>query len=155
MVSSVLTPLTYASTYLCLFIRFANAPVNAQGGKQFDAPAEPHSYQSSSSNLPPNPFARPSDVPDGASQYETAEQEKARLQQQYAAAPTSDAAPHAPSSLPSHVEALYDFAGQEQTDLYFKTGDVIQVTGQEDEMWWRGTVDGRSGIFPSNYTRAV
>ncbi|GAC99407.1 hypothetical protein PHSY_007008 [Pseudozyma hubeiensis SY62] len=121
---------------------FANAPLNAQGGKQFG-------------DAPPNPFSHPSDAPAGAAPYESAEQEKARLQQQYASR-HGDAAPvRASSSFPSHVEALYDFAGQEQDDLAFKIGDVIQVTGQEDEMWWRGTLNGRSGIFPSNYTRAL
>ncbi|CDU23282.1 related to YSC84-protein involved in the organization of the actin cytoskeleton [Sporisorium scitamineum] len=135
---------------------FANAPVNAQGGKQFDAAASSQPYHSSSSDPAPNPFSHPSDASAGASQYETAEQEKARLQQQYAPASASGAgAAHTHPSLPSRVEALYDFAGQEQTDLHFKTGDIIQVTGQEDEMWWRGTLDGRSGIFPSNYTRAL
>lgn len=134
---------------------FANAPVTQQGGKQLNNSASDQSYQPRSDDLPPNPFSHPGDAPAGAAQFESAEQEKARLQQQYVAAPGVRPAAHATSSLPGQVEALYDFDGQEQEDLPFKTGDIIQVTGQEDEMWWRGLLNGRSGIFPSNYTRAL
>ena len=50
---------------------------------------------------------------------------------------------------------MYDFHGPEQGDLSFKAGDIIQVTGEEDEMWWHGTLDDCSGIFPSNYVCAL
>lgn len=53
------------------------------------------------------------------------------------------------------MEATFDFTGQESGDLSFKAGDIIDVTGQEDDMWWRGTVNGRSGIFPSNYVKST
>ncbi|SPO20339.1 related to YSC84 - protein involved in the organization of the actin cytoskeleton [Ustilago trichophora] len=135
---------------------FANAPVNAQGGKQFNDPvSSSQPYQSRFNDLPPNPFTHPADTTTGTPQYESAEQEKARLQQQYATVPGAEASVGAGSSLPARVEALYDFQGQEQDDLSFRTGDVIQVTGQADESWWQGSLNGRSGIFPSNYTRAI
>ncbi|KAF7275240.1 hypothetical protein GWI33_012051 [Rhynchophorus ferrugineus] len=34
--------------------------------------------------------------------------------------------------------------------LCFKKGDVIAVT-QKDEGWWEGTLNGKTGWFPSNY----
>lgn len=140
--------------FSCQTVRFASAPVNAQGGKQFNDPvSSSQPYQARSEDGPPNPFSHPSDAPAGAPQYETAEQEKARLQQQYASAP--GAATGASSSLPARVEALYDFEGQEQGDLSFRVGDIIEVNGQEDEMWWRGSLAGRAGIFPSTYTRPL
>ncbi|KAI6200427.1 BMA-ITSN-1, isoform a [Aphelenchoides besseyi] len=46
--------------------------------------------------------------------------------------------------------ALYQFDAVEPTDLSIKIGDRIWVTGKNGD-WWNGTVDGRSGIFPSNY----
>lgn len=138
--------------------RFANAPVNAQGGKEFNDSHIP------AGDTPPDPLAKASVTPDHASHYESAEQEKARLQQQYnnAAAgagtgttASSAAEASAGATLPARVEAVYDFDGQEEGDLSFKIGAVIEVTGKEDDMWWHGTVAGRSGIFPSNYTRAL
>ncbi|CAD5221169.1 unnamed protein product [Bursaphelenchus okinawaensis] len=46
--------------------------------------------------------------------------------------------------------ALYQFDAVEPTDLSLKIGERIFVTELEGE-WWKGTVDGRSGIFPANY----
>ncbi|KAJ3296236.1 hypothetical protein HK104_001801 [Borealophlyctis nickersoniae] len=45
--------------------------------------------------------------------------------------------------------ALYDFAGDRETDVSFKKGDKIQVTkaGGPSE-WWRGIVNGKEGDFP-------
>ena len=141
--------------------RFANAPVNAQGGKVFnDATSSDHA-QARSGDLPPDPFSHPSDVAAGAPQYESAEQEKARLQQQYASASAAGAGAdnaataRAVSSLPTRVKALSSFEGQEADDLHFKVGDIIEVTGKEDDMWWRGVLAGRSGIFPMNYVEAL
>ncbi|KAN0066306.1 hypothetical protein ACQY0O_000400 [Thecaphora frezii] len=149
---------------------FANAPTAAPGGKSMnDAPS---SYTNVSAaavaaipgDAPPNPFSSPHDAAAGGGHdHETAEQEKERLRRQYAESDAQHAssvvAPPAPyddtSGLPSRVEALYDFESQEPGDLWFKVGEVIQITGREDEMWWRGTVGGRSGIFPCNYTRPL
>ena len=35
--------------------------------------------------------------------------------------------------------------------LKFKKGDIITITQKEDGGWWEGTLDGRTGWFPSNY----
>ena len=49
------------------------------------------------------------------------------------------------------VTAAYDFHRQEPGELEFCQGDVITVTEWLDRNWWRGTVNGRSGVFPSNH----
>lgn len=46
--------------------------------------------------------------------------------------------------------ALYDFAAPEENDLRFAIGDRIWVTETRDD-WWKGTLNGREGIFPANY----
>ena len=46
--------------------------------------------------------------------------------------------------------ALYDYEMQAEGDLSFRTGDVIEIThrtGNENE-WWSGRLNGRSGQFP-------
>lgn len=48
--------------------------------------------------------------------------------------------------------ALYDFQASEPTDLDLKAGDKIWVTEAVDD-WWKGTCNGRSGIFPANYVQ--
>ena len=39
--------------------------------------------------------------------------------------------------------------------LKFKKGDIITVTQKEDGGWWEGTLDGRTGWFPSNYVEEL
>ena len=139
---------------------FANTPVNAQGGKTFsDAPSE-HTNRPAAAvvgtgpDAPPNPFA-------GGPETDSAADEKERLRQHYAAEDAAAAAAAASASvastsnLPSRVEAQHNFDAQEDGDLGFVAGDVIEVIGQEDDMWWRGKMGSRTGIFPSNYTRPL
>ncbi|KAF9183113.1 hypothetical protein BGZ49_004616, partial [Haplosporangium sp. Z 27] len=56
---------------------------------------------------------------------------------------------------PEVVTALYDFAGEQATDLSFKKGDVITVVKKTDSRndWWTGKCHGREGSFPANYTQ--
>ncbi|XP_043286823.1 intersectin-2 isoform X3 [Venturia canescens] len=49
------------------------------------------------------------------------------------------------------VMALYPHQAQNEDELSFEKGDVITVLAKEEEAWWRGTMNGISGIFPSNY----
>jgi len=57
----------------------------------------------------------------------------------------------------SVVRALYDFEPETPQDLGFRAGDVIQVTSKPhpDSEWWEGEIDGRRGIFPSNYVEPL
>lgn len=49
--------------------------------------------------------------------------------------------------------ALFTFDADQPGDLGFKKGDIITVTKKTEkaEDWWTGTLNGKSGIFPSNY----
>ncbi|KAI9357420.1 SH3 domain-containing protein [Pilaira anomala] len=54
------------------------------------------------------------------------------------------------------VEALYDYHGEDPTtDLSFKQGNIIEVTEYVNDDWWKGTVNGKSGIFPQNHVKKV
>ncbi|KAG2232989.1 hypothetical protein BDF21DRAFT_459179 [Thamnidium elegans] len=54
------------------------------------------------------------------------------------------------------VEALYDYQGEDpSTDLSFKQGNIIEVTEYVNDDWWKGTVNGKSGIFPQNHVKKV
>ena len=50
------------------------------------------------------------------------------------------------------VKALYDFAAEENDELGFCAGDIIEVLDHSDPSWWRGRLRGNSGLFPANYT---
>uniref|UniRef100_A0A8B9GHJ6 Intersectin 2 n=1 Tax=Amazona collaria TaxID=241587 RepID=A0A8B9GHJ6_9PSIT len=48
--------------------------------------------------------------------------------------------------------ALYSYSSSEPGDLTFTEGEEILVTQKEGE-WWTGSINSRTGIFPSNYVR--
>lgn len=48
--------------------------------------------------------------------------------------------------------ALYPYSSSEPGDLTFMEGEEILVTQKEGE-WWTGSINNRTGIFPSNYVR--
>lgn len=50
--------------------------------------------------------------------------------------------------------ALYQFDAVETNDLPLKAGDRINVIENNDE-WWKGICNGKTGIFPANYVQKV
>jgi growth factor receptor-bound protein 2 len=52
-----------------------------------------------------------------------------------------------------YVTAQYNFVPQEQGELKFKKGDLIIITDDSDENWWRGTFHGDTGLFPASYVK--
>lgn len=51
------------------------------------------------------------------------------------------------------VKAVYDFKSEDEEDLNFKMGDLIEVLDASDQYgWWVGKdPTGKRGNFPSNY----
>ncbi|XP_069021527.1 GRB2-related adapter protein 2a [Embiotoca jacksoni] len=65
---------------------------------------------------------------------------------------TSETMPLPQRAQAVQVKALYDFAAEEDDELGFSAGDVIEVLDRSDASWWKGKLRGRSGLFPANYT---
>eukprot|EP00092_Neocalanus_flemingeri_P002012 GFUD01002145.1.p1 GENE.GFUD01002145.1~~GFUD01002145.1.p1 ORF type:complete len:1062 (+),score=232.76 GFUD01002145.1:94-3279(+) len=53
------------------------------------------------------------------------------------------------------VKSVYKFKGTNNDELKFKKGDIITITQKEDGGWWEGTLDGKTGWFPSNYVEEL
>lgn len=53
------------------------------------------------------------------------------------------------------VKARFAFQQTNEDELSFSKGDIIVVTRQEDGGWWEGSLNGKSGWFPSNYVREL
>ncbi|XP_076478469.1 dynamin associated protein 160 isoform X8 [Bombus vancouverensis nearcticus] len=49
------------------------------------------------------------------------------------------------------VMALYPYQAQNEDELSFEKGDVITVLAKDEAAWWKGELNGMSGVFPSNY----
>uniref|UniRef100_A0A669BBL2 Rac/Cdc42 guanine nucleotide exchange factor 6 n=1 Tax=Oreochromis niloticus TaxID=8128 RepID=A0A669BBL2_ORENI len=53
------------------------------------------------------------------------------------------------------VKARFNFKQNNEDELSFNKGEVILVTRQEEGGWWEGTLNGKTGWFPSNYVREI
>ncbi|XP_026672719.1 intersectin-1 isoform X4 [Ceratina calcarata] len=49
------------------------------------------------------------------------------------------------------VLALYPYEARNEDELSFNKGEVITVLAKDEEAWWKGELNGMSGVFPSNY----
>ncbi|XP_058167695.1 intersectin-1 [Anopheles ziemanni] len=49
------------------------------------------------------------------------------------------------------VIALYPYKALNDDELSFEKDDIIAVLGRDEPEWWRGELNGTTGLFPSNY----
>ena len=73
-----------------------------------------------------------------------------------APAAPAPAAPRAPPPAPKkpQCQALYAYTAQNETELSFKKGDVINIL-QKEEGWWEGELNGQVGWLPFNYVKEL
>nr|KAF6477758.1 intersectin 1 [Molossus molossus] len=63
--------------------------------------------------------------------------------------------PPKPTAFPAvcQVIGMYDYTAQNDDELAFGKGQIINVLNKEDPDWWKGEVNGQVGLFPSNYVK--
>ncbi|XP_070767297.1 intersectin-2-like [Enoplosus armatus] len=49
------------------------------------------------------------------------------------------------------VIAIYDYAAANGDEMSFSKGQLINVFDKNDPDWWKGEVNGATGLFPTNY----
>jgi hypothetical protein len=62
--------------------------------------------------------------------------------------------PRAPRP-PERAVGIYTFDSDEPGDLPFTKGDVIEILGLANKHWYKGRLDAREGIIPSNYVEVL
>ncbi|XP_035250130.1 intersectin-1-like isoform X3 [Anguilla anguilla] len=60
--------------------------------------------------------------------------------------------PPVPSAV-CQVIGMYDYIAQNDDELAFGKGQIINVLSKEDPDWWKGELNGSVGLFPSNYVK--
>ncbi|XP_075942692.1 GRB2-related adapter protein 2a [Anarhichas minor] len=65
---------------------------------------------------------------------------------------TSETMPPPQRASTQQVKAVYDFHAEEDDELGFGVGDIIELLDCSDTSWWKGRLRGKSGLFPANYT---
>ncbi|XP_048453292.1 CD2-associated protein isoform X2 [Rhincodon typus] len=54
-----------------------------------------------------------------------------------------------------HCETLFDYIPQNEDELEIKTGDLIEIIEEVEEGWWRGILNEKIGLFPSNFVKEL
>ncbi|XP_076159733.1 intersectin-1 isoform X1 [Alosa pseudoharengus] len=68
--------------------------------------------------------------------------------------PTEPTPPKLPTpSAVCQVIGMYDYTAQNDDELPFGKGQIINVLSREDPDWWKGELNGSVGLFPSNYVK--
>uniref|UniRef100_A0A672NJJ0 Osteoclast-stimulating factor 1 n=1 Tax=Sinocyclocheilus grahami TaxID=75366 RepID=A0A672NJJ0_SINGR len=52
-------------------------------------------------------------------------------------------------------KVLFEYVPQNEDELELKVGDIIYITEEVEEGWWSGSVNGKSGLFPSNFVKEM
>ncbi|XP_064637455.1 SH3 domain-containing protein 19-like isoform X2 [Lineus longissimus] len=63
--------------------------------------------------------------------------------------------PEPSSTRDAHCIGRYDFQGEAEGDLSFQTGDRIALIGKVGDDWLRGKLNGRDGIFPTDFVEII
>ncbi|KAL0967493.1 hypothetical protein UPYG_G00252930 [Umbra pygmaea] len=52
-------------------------------------------------------------------------------------------------------KALFEYMPLNEDELELKIGDIIDITEEVEEGWWSGILNGKSGLFPSNFVKEI
>ncbi|RVE55874.1 hypothetical protein OJAV_G00230750 [Oryzias javanicus] len=71
--------------------------------------------------------------------------------------PTGGFQPPTPAKKPKKrlCKVQFDYHPQNEDELELKTGEVIEITEEVEEGWWSGNLNGKSGLFPSNFVKEI
>ncbi|KAL3277073.1 hypothetical protein HHI36_012434 [Cryptolaemus montrouzieri] len=50
---------------------------------------------------------------------------------------------------------VFSYKQDHEDELNLNVGDVIDILGEEEEGWWRGVLNGKIGVFPSNFVEEI
>lgn len=52
-------------------------------------------------------------------------------------------------------QVAFSYLPQNDDELELKVGDIIEVVGEVEEGWWEGILNGKTGMFPSNFIKEL
>ncbi|RLV92660.1 Myosin tail region-interacting protein [Spathaspora sp. JA1] len=59
------------------------------------------------------------------------------------------------TNVPFKVKAIFDYKSDYEDDLPFDVGQIITVNTIENDEWYSGEYDGKSGMFPKNFVELL
>jgi len=52
-------------------------------------------------------------------------------------------------------KALYDYDATDENEVSFKANDIINLLQKHESGWWQGEINGKTGMFPSNFVEEI
>uniref|UniRef100_A0A3Q3LW04 Osteoclast-stimulating factor 1 n=1 Tax=Mastacembelus armatus TaxID=205130 RepID=A0A3Q3LW04_9TELE len=52
-------------------------------------------------------------------------------------------------------KVAFSYVPQHEDELELKIGDIIEIIAEVEEGWWEGSLNGKTGMFPSNFTKEI
>ncbi|XP_051782873.1 SH3 domain-containing kinase-binding protein 1 isoform X2 [Erpetoichthys calabaricus] len=52
-------------------------------------------------------------------------------------------------------KVAFSYTPQNEDELELKIGDIIEVLAEVEEGWWEGCLNGKTGMFPSNFIKEI
>lgn len=53
------------------------------------------------------------------------------------------------------AKVLFDYEPENEDELKIEVGDTVEIIKQEEEGWWEGVLNGKTGVFPSNFVEII
>ncbi|KAL9975247.1 hypothetical protein ACROYT_G012384 [Oculina patagonica] len=53
------------------------------------------------------------------------------------------------------AKVTFDYDAQDEDELTLHVGEVVDFMCEVEEGWWRGKLNGRIGVFPSNFAKLI
>ena len=60
-----------------------------------------------------------------------------------------------PLTSTNYALALYSYTADNTDELTFYKGSVIAILNKDDPDWWKGEVNGQTGLVPANYVQEL
>ncbi|KAL5011035.1 hypothetical protein ScPMuIL_013340 [Solemya velum] len=64
-------------------------------------------------------------------------------------------APQKRKEAKKYAKAEFAYDPENDDELKIEVGDVVEITKQDEEGWWEGNINGRTGVFPSNFVKIL
>nr|XP_019927853.2 SH3 domain-containing kinase-binding protein 1 isoform X8 [Crassostrea gigas] len=62
---------------------------------------------------------------------------------------------HHHSEKKKKAKVLFDYEPENEDELKIEVGDTVEIIKQEEEGWWEGVLNGKTGVFPSNFVEMI
>ena len=49
----------------------------------------------------------------------------------------------------------YSYVAKDDDELTLEHGNIVEVLGEVADGWWSGKLNGKTGLFPSNYVEEI